>query len=31
MGVSIAMEVPQNGWFMVENPIKIDELGVPPF
>ena len=24
------MGVPNNGWFM-ENPIKIDDLGVPPF
>ena len=31
MGRSMVMGVPQNGWFMREILIKMDDLGVPPF
>jgi hypothetical protein len=25
------MGVPKNGWFLLDNPIKVDDLGVPLF
>ena len=28
---SEAMGVSQNGWFMIKNPIEMDDLGLPPF
>ena len=33
MGVSKNRDtgIPQNGWFIMENPIKMDDLGAPLF
>ena len=27
----IGIPIPQNGWLVMENPIKMDDLGVPLF
>ncbi len=31
MGVEPKIGVPQYGWFIMENPIEMDDLGVPLF
>ena len=31
MGVEPKIAIPQSGWFIMETPIKMDDLGVPLF
>ena len=31
LNVGVSMVLSKNGWFIVEHPIKMDELGVPLF